>query len=132
MNLALVKSFGIKVQWTRDVTAYRPWLKLAWAPTTIDSVQNAARIESEHTHRITGGRTTGEMIVSDAARRRGRVDFVSKDAKYAFIRDPDLRVAAFTCPKWAEVGCLTRGASVTYVAIQTPRGVQARSVRRAL
>jgi hypothetical protein len=109
---------------------YQHVLKLNWSPAPAIAKAAGASFESEHNGRITGGRTRGEFFVGDAVRHELLVEQTGARG-YAFARD--LTISAervFLLAKFAPPGFQFRvGQRLTAVVVQTPKGLQARSIQ---
>jgi hypothetical protein len=116
----------------RRVDSYRSQLRLSWGPADKLRDKVGGSFESEHTNKSTGGRNKAQVFVADDARHIGIVLNVSPAADYAFAHDSSLNVNVFLHRKFCLDGVLPGpGQKVSYVVIQTPRGLQGRNIRAA-
>lgn len=113
-------------------SAYKHRLKSSWSTAAKLRDRSGSSFKSEHARRITGGRQRAEFFVSDDARHRLVVTNTG-DKGYSFARDLDLGLdGVFVLDKHVSGSTSPRvGDRLTGLVIQTPRGPQARNVRRA-
>ncbi len=110
---------------------YRHLLRAPW----IQNVGNlparpGSRFVSEHTTVISGGHLQGELFVSEDARRMGIVTSVDPNGRFAFAHVPPYPVPVFLHRRQ----CVRPfpfypGLRVSLIPVQTPRGLQGRSIR---
>ena len=110
---------------------YRDQLVNSWSAAEKLHSRTSSSFKSEHTQKITGGRQAGRVDVSSDARYNLQV-YNAGDKGYCFARATDLGIdGVFVHSKFCNgIGPLRPGDRITAVLIQTPRGVQARDVRR--
>ncbi len=111
---------------------YRLLLRNRWARADRLTFRNGGRFVSEHTARINGGRVAGEVFVADDSRKSGTLLNVAQTGCYGFVRHPqfpsDIYVHQSKCPPGMR---LAPGLRISFVVVQTPRGLQAYDIRRA-
>lgn len=132
LDCSKIASHRLVVKHNRGCGEYQQYLKLSWGKA--DSLHSKATeaYESEHARRITGGRQNGEFhVVPDARHRLVVVRAGSKD--YAFAEDVVLEGAQVHLDrKFADEDLRFRvGDQLTAIVVPTPRGLQARNIRRA-
>lgn len=111
---------------------YKHLLKLPWQPTTNLAESLESRFASVHTEKINGNRVKSEMLVSNAARVTATVQRVIDGGRIGFARHPELPADVYLNSDFLEGSFALRpGISVNFVPIQTPRGIQGRSIRLA-
>jgi len=116
----------------RRLADYRHELRRRWSYTRQLPEHPGSRFLSEHTQRIHGGRATGRVFVSDEARCTARVVHVSPAGDYAFATHPDLPLQVFLHKAYCEEPVeFAPGMKVSFIPIQTPRGLQGRNIRTA-
>jgi hypothetical protein len=116
----------------RQITQYRHHLRLPWCDAEKLPERSGSRFASEHTRHVNRDRMTGQVFVSDEARRTAIVINVSATGDYAFARDPALPLDVFLHQAQCEQPTEFRpGMKVSFVPIQVPRGVQGRNIRPA-
>jgi|GEM_PF-830927 cold shock CspA family protein len=127
-----IANYRLLVWPARQIAQYRHQLRLSWRDAEKLPERSGSRFASEHTRRVNRDRMTGQVFVSDEARRTGVVINVSAAGDYAFARDPALPLDVFLhraqCDKPME---FRPGMKVSFIPIQVPRGVQARNIRPA-
>lgn len=115
----------------REAT-YRNRLRLSWGTAEKLAEQCTEQFASGHTARINGGKARGEVAVSTAARRTAAIHKVCDSGTYAFAR-----IAGFPGDIYLHADCrdgsfaLRPGLRVSFVVVQTPLGLQGRSIRCA-
>jgi len=116
----------------RQIAQYRRHLRLSWADADRLPERSGSRFASEHTRHVNWDRMTGQVFVSDEARRTATVINVSAAGDYAFARDPALSLDVFLHKAQCEQPLEFRpGMKVSFIPIQVPRGLQARNIRLA-
>lgn len=130
LPLALIAGGEALVSRCGKDALYRPLLKGNWTAAERRSLRTGASITSEHAGKITGGRLSGELHVSDEARRQIVVTQIGERG-FAFGRAGEIQ-GIFLHLKYAPQGHAFRfGERLSAVVIQTPRGLQARDIRPA-
>lgn len=110
---------------------YRHLLRMSWSPAGERARSRGSTYAGEHCGAITGGSSQGRFFVSDTSRHRGTILRVVRDRGYAFARDTRTGTDVFLHFKFAPGVRLKVGQRVSYLLVQTPRGLQARSVQAA-
>ena len=109
---------------------YKHLLKLPWQPTANLGESLETRFASAHTERINGNRVKSEMLVSDSARVVATIQRVIEGGRVGFARHPTLPADVYLNDEFIDGSFIfRRGISVSFVPIQTPRGLQGRSIR---
>ena len=111
---------------------YRAWLQLNWQSAKLLNRRPGKSFDSEHARKITGGRLNGSFHVDEKSVCQLRV-YQTGGKGYAFAESTDGRGMAnvFCHEKFANGLKLTPGQLIRAVVVQTPRGLQARSIQRA-
>jgi cold shock CspA family protein len=117
---------------------YEQFLKLSWSSAEKLQKRSGSTYESEHARKITGGRQSGAFHVGDGERHRLTVT-QSGTKGYAFARDHDLgQEGIFLHREYVEEGApvgngraFEEGERLTAIVVQTPKGLQGRSIRPA-
>lgn len=109
---------------------YRSELRMNW--TAAEPLQDRAgdRFQSEHTRQANAGRMTGEVFVADEARQAVTVLNVAAGGQFAFGRSPALAADVFLHRGQCQQALtFESGQRLSCIVIQTPRGLQGRSIR---
>jgi len=116
----------------RKIAQYRHLLRHSWTAAEKLPERSGTSFASEHTQRINGGRMTGKVFVSNEARRTATVINVSHTGKYAFAREPALRLDVYLHKAHCEFPFdFQPGMKVSFVPIPAIRGIQGRNIRPA-
>ena len=116
----------------RQIAAYRNELRMPWGDADKLQDRSGSQFASEHTRHVNRDRMTGQVFVSNEARRLATVITVSAAGDYAFARDPAFLADVYLHKAYCETSMEFRpGMRVSFVAIQTPRGIQGRVIRAA-
>ena len=116
----------------RHIAAYRHELRLSWGDA--DKLQDrcGSGFDDEHTRHINRDRMTGRVFVSHEARRTATIITVSAAGDYAFARDPAFPADVYLHKAFCETSLPFRpGMRVSFIPMQTPRGIQGQSIRAA-
>ena len=113
------------------LAVYRHRLRCGWENAERLADRPGSRFASEHTQRVNGGRMTGQVFVSEEARRTARIITVSPAGDYAFARDPAFPVDVYLHRSQCDGPMVFQvSTQVSFIAIQSPRGIQGRSIRQ--
>jgi len=105
-------------------------LRNQWGRVQLLSDRAGSRFQSEHTRRVNAGRLSGEVFVSDEARQTVTVLNVAADGRYAFGRTAGLAADVFLHRGQCQQALtFASGQRLSCIVIQTPRGLQGRSIR---
>lgn len=116
----------------RQITQYRHRLRVSWSDADRLPERPGSHFASEHTRHVSRDRMTGQVFVSNEARRTAIVTNVSAAGDYAFACDPALPLRVFLHKALCEQPMEFRaGMKVSFIPIQTPRGLQGRNIRPA-
>lgn len=116
----------------RQIAQYRHRLRLSWSDADRLPERSGSRFASEHTRRVNRDRMTGQVFVTDEARRTATVINVSAAGDYAFARDPALPLDVYLHKAQCDLPVEFRpGMKVSFIPIQVPRGLQGRNIRLA-
>lgn len=129
LDRALAADYRLIISGGQREDEYRHLLRLPWTPAERLQDRAGSSFAGEHTAAITGGRTAAEVFVSDESRHQGTL--IRMGAAYGFIRDDQVGNVFVHTNFCAPGTALVLGRRYDYIAIQTPRGVQARDVREA-
>ena len=109
---------------------YRHLLRMPWKPTANRSESLESRLSSEHIRKINGNRVRSEVLVSESARVATKLHSVLEGGRYAFARHPTLPSDVYINAEYRDVEFVFRpGLGVSFIVVQTPLGLQARSIR---
>jgi len=128
-----VASGRVVVRQGRDMDAYQNLLQLKWKNAPGLQQRSSDSYESEHARHITGGRLSGQFNVANDARHRLRI-CQGGDRGFAFAESLDETQfdSVFCHDKFVTDGTpLVVGSVVRGFIVQTPRGLQARSITSA-
>jgi len=127
-----VASTRLRVMRNGGEQEYRQHLLINWTKVDMLPRRPGDSYGSEHAAKISGGRQQGEFHVGRDFRHRLVISNVVTRG-YAFAHDLDLRVdGVFLHPKFSASNLVFRpGNRVTAIVVQTPRGLQARSIQAA-
>ena len=131
LDRALVAGKRLILQRNGRESTYKTMLRLNWGDAPNIAKSGGAEYQSDHAARISGGRQAAKFFVTDAARHRFIV--THSGPKYGFAKDlTNALDGIFILPKQmpAELAFQT-GTHFTGVLVQTPKGMQVRSVRPA-
>lgn len=130
LSRAQIADHRILVEPAAHIGTYRHQLRLNWTSAKRLRERPGSRFESQHTRRITAQRMTAQVFVTEEARCRGTIYHVSPAGDYAFARHPNLPADVFLhlyqCDQPLQ---FQPGQEVSFIPVQTPRGVQGRNIR---
>ena len=129
---ARIAEHRMTVSPVRQIATYRNELHLSWGDADKLQDRSGSQFASEHTRHVNRDRMTGQVFVSNEARRVATVITVSAAEDYAFARDPAFPADVYLHKAYCETRTEFRsGMRVSFIAIQTPRGIQGRNIRAA-
>lgn len=130
---ARIVGHRLTVRHITGMESYRHLLQLNWSSVQKLQRHSYQRYESEHAKRITGGRLQGQFHVDQQSRHLLRITNAGARG-FAFaesIEDRDMQ-GIFCHEKFAPANFVFQpGLKVWAVVVQTPRGLQARSIEAA-
>jgi len=125
-----IADFRILTSPTRRIDAYRNQLRCNWGRAERLADQPGGQFTSDHTRSANGGWVDGQVFVADQARRQATIINVSGRGDYAFARDGALGADIFLhLNQCDEPFQFQSGQRVSFVVIQSPRGLQGRNIR---
>ena len=129
----LVKRCRFIVRYHRQDGAYKHLLKLNWGPAETLAKRAQHAYDSEHARKITGGRCRGDVRVADSARHVLRITSAGgRGYAFADSDDEDGVKNVFCHERFASAGlALQPGRRIRAIVVQSPRGLQARSIEAA-
>ncbi len=126
-----IANFRILTGPSRRIDTYRHQLRCNWGRAARLADQSGEQFTSDHTRRTNGGWADGEVFVADQARRSGTIINISRYGDYAFARDAALGVDVYLHREERDERFdFESGQRVTFLVIQTPRGLQGRNIRQ--
>ncbi len=125
-----VKSFRFLIRNHRQDGSYKHLLKLNWNPADTRMKRAQHAYDSEHARKITGGRCQGGVRVADSARHVLRITQAgARGYAFADSDEADGLKNVFCHERYAPPGlALQPGRVIRAIVVQSPRGLQARSI----
>jgi len=125
-----VTSFRFLVRYHRQDQSYKHLLKLNWSPAEAKIKRAQHAYDSEHARKITGGRCHGGVRVADSARHVLRIKQAgARGYAFADSDEADGLKNVFCHERYAPAGfALQPGRVIRAIVVQSPRGLQARSI----
>ena len=115
----------------RLLPSYKDQLKLKWGTADTLSVGAASSFQSHHIAASTRGRISGNITVTDSARRKVRV-LADGVRGFSFGLDLENGINLFLHKSHLAAGAeLKSGEILSCLAITTPKGIQGRDIRKA-
>lgn len=127
-----IAGYRILVAPASRIDEYQHRLRRRWTSAQRLAERTGSRFSSEHTRHINAHRMAGEFFIADDARRTATIFHVSPAGDYAFASDPAFPVRIYLHKAFCETPfSFLPGVRISFVPIQTPRGIQARCARPA-
>jgi cold shock CspA family protein len=111
---------------------YRDSLQIKFSTAEPLKKPKGTSVSSRHHEKITGGNNTANFFVCDLARHGGRITHVAEGRGFAFAKDETLGVEVWLHVSHAAKGFVfRRGDRVSYLVVDSPKGLQGRDIRAA-